>query len=114
MNAMYAVYAFCREADDIVDEGGADVQKSAELHQLRLALEGRPQPRVLREGADVARPRGAAEAPAARGDRADLYSRLLHAIYDVLGKRVAVLGWRKATLGIGTWVRARLKLPLGR
>lgn len=32
MNAMYAVYAFCREADDIVDEGGADVQKSAELH----------------------------------------------------------------------------------
>ena len=42
------------------------------------------------------------------------YSRLLHAIYDVLGKRVAVLGWRKATLGIGTWVRARLKLPLGR
>ena len=43
-----------------------------------------------------------------------IYSRLLHAIYDVLGKRVAVLGWRKATLGIGTWVRARLKLPLGR
>lgn len=29
---MYAVYAFCREADDIVDEGGADAQKSAELH----------------------------------------------------------------------------------
>jgi phytoene/squalene synthetase len=47
-----------------------------------------------------------------------LYSRLLDAIekrdYDVLGKRVAVPGWRKATLGIGTWVRARLKLPLGR
>ena len=47
-----------------------------------------------------------------------LYSRLLDAIekrdYDVLGKRVAVPGWRKATLAIGTWVRARLKLPLGR
>jgi hypothetical protein len=41
-------------------------------------------------------------------------SRLLHAIYDVLGERVAVPGWRKATLGIGTRVRARLKLPLGR
>ena len=32
MNAMYAAYAFCREADDIVDEGGTDAQKSAELH----------------------------------------------------------------------------------
>jgi phytoene/squalene synthetase len=45
-------------------------------------------------------------------------SRLLDAIekrdYDALGTRVAVPGWRKATLGIGTWVRARLKLPLGR
>jgi phytoene synthase len=34
--------------------------------------------------------------------------------HDVLGKRVAVPGWRKATLGIGTWIRARLKPPLGR
>jgi phytoene/squalene synthetase len=28
-----------READDIVDEGGTDAQKSAELRRLRLALD---------------------------------------------------------------------------
>jgi 15-cis-phytoene synthase len=46
-----------------------------------------------------------------------IYSRLLDAIerrdYDVLGERVAIPGWRKAMLGIGTWTRARLGLPLG-
>ncbi len=46
-----------------------------------------------------------------------IYSRLLDAIerrsYDVLGARVAIPGWRKAMLGLGTWARARLRLPLG-
>jgi phytoene synthase len=46
-----------------------------------------------------------------------IYSRLLDEIerrdYDVLAERVAIPGWRKAMLGLGTWARARLRLPLG-
>lgn len=47
-----------------------------------------------------------------------IYSRLLDAIeargYDVLSGRVAIPGWHKAALGIGTLARARLGLPMGR
>lgn len=46
-----------------------------------------------------------------------IYSRLLDRIegrgYDVLSERVALPAWRKAALGVGTLVRARLGLPLG-
>jgi len=47
-----------------------------------------------------------------------IYARLLDAIerrgYDVLSGRVSVSGWKKLTLGLGTWARARMGLPLGR
>lgn len=46
-----------------------------------------------------------------------IYSRLLDAIerrgYDVLSSRVSVPGWKKLTLGLGTWARTRLGMPLG-
>lgn len=37
---MYAVYAFCREADDAVDEGGSREEKAAALDRLRRGLDG--------------------------------------------------------------------------
>lgn len=44
--AMYAVYAFCREIDDIADEGGTQEQKRADLaawrHELDRLYDGRP------------------------------------------------------------------------
>jgi phytoene synthase len=46
-----------------------------------------------------------------------IYRRVLDAIerrgYDVLGERISVPGWRKALLGIGTWIRAKMRLPMG-
>lgn len=252
---MYAVYAFCREADDAVDEGGTDAEKAEKLAALRRALDrtydGHPEGLAMTALADVVRRyglakkhladvidgcemdlRGAryetfddlaryldrvasavgrvtmqifgldpdahadyavaggyavqltnilrdvkedflrgriyipqedlrrfevpeadlgADAPTPRfrelmrfqvarnrayyarsrsaiGDRerrillpleaiVRIYSRLLDAIerrgFDVLGARVAIPGWRKAMLGLGTWARARLRLPLG-
>jgi phytoene synthase len=45
--AMYALYAFCRVADDIVDEPGEEVAKRAGLAELRARLvacwDGRPE-----------------------------------------------------------------------
>lgn len=38
-NAMYAVYAFCREIDDIADEGGTQAEKLAALGTWREELE---------------------------------------------------------------------------
>lgn len=47
-----------------------------------------------------------------------IYSRLLDAIErrdgDVFGERVRLPGWRKGLLGLGTLVRAKLRLPAGR
>ena len=44
--AMYAVYAFCREVDDIADEPGATADKLAALEDWRQEIgrlyEGRP------------------------------------------------------------------------
>ena len=45
-DAMFAIYAFCREIDDIADEGGSDTDKMAALAAWRLEIdrlyEGRP------------------------------------------------------------------------
>ncbi len=45
-NAMYAIYAFCREVDDIADEGGTREEKRAGLEAWRAEIgrvfEGRP------------------------------------------------------------------------
>lgn len=38
-DAMYAVYAFCREIDDIADEGGSQAEKLAALEEWREELE---------------------------------------------------------------------------
>ena len=38
-NAMYAVYAFCREVDDIADEPGIEAEKRARLSEWRQELE---------------------------------------------------------------------------
>jgi squalene synthase HpnD len=38
-NAMYAIYAFCREVDDIADEGGSLVEKRAGLEEWRREIE---------------------------------------------------------------------------
>jgi len=38
-NAMYAIYAFCREVDDIADEGGTDEQKRAGLQSWRAEID---------------------------------------------------------------------------
>lgn len=38
-DAMYAVYAFCREIDDIADEGGSQAEKLAALEAWREELE---------------------------------------------------------------------------
>lgn len=38
-NAMYAIYAFCREVDDIADEGGSQSQKIADLKEWRDEIE---------------------------------------------------------------------------
>ncbi len=38
-NAMYAVYAFCREVDDIADEGGAPVERRAGLDAWRAEID---------------------------------------------------------------------------
>ncbi len=38
--AMYAVYAFCRAVDDVADEGGTRVERSAGLAQWRSGIEG--------------------------------------------------------------------------
>ncbi len=44
--AMFAIYAFCREVDDIADEGGTPAQKQAALEDWRSEIdrlyEGRP------------------------------------------------------------------------
>jgi len=44
--AMYAIYAFCREVDDIADEGGSPAEKQRELTAWRAEIEalyaGRP------------------------------------------------------------------------
>jgi squalene synthase HpnD len=37
-DAMYAVYRFCREVDDIADEGGTDAEKRAGLAQWRADI----------------------------------------------------------------------------
>jgi len=39
-DAIFAVYAFCREVDDIVDEDGVDEDKRAALNQWRAAVRG--------------------------------------------------------------------------
>lgn len=55
--AMYAVYAFCREADDIADEPGDVGAKRAALARFRQALEaacaGRPEGPLFRALAEV-------------------------------------------------------------
>src|SRR6201999_3066184 len=38
-NAMYAIYAFCREVDDIADEGGTLEEKRAGLEEWRREVE---------------------------------------------------------------------------
>ena len=38
--AIFAVYAFCREVDDIADEEGVDAEKRAALGQWRDAISG--------------------------------------------------------------------------
>ncbi len=38
-HAMYAIYAFCREVDDIADEGGSEEQKHTELGLWRGEIE---------------------------------------------------------------------------
>jgi phytoene synthase len=38
-NAMYAIYAFCREVDDIADEGGTLEEKRAGLEEWRREIE---------------------------------------------------------------------------
>jgi len=47
-----------------------------------------------------------------------IYERVLDRIeaagYDVFEQRASLPGWRKATLGLGTWLRARLHLRIGR
>lgn len=44
--AMYAIYAFCREVDDVADEGGSPAEKQRELTAWRAEIEnlyaGRP------------------------------------------------------------------------
>jgi len=71
--ALYALYAFCRVADDIVDEPGDPADKAARLEGLRagldLALAGRAEGPVLAAVADVVRRHG-------------LAARHLHAIVD--------------------------------
>ncbi len=51
-NAMYAVYAFCREVDDIADDPGEEADKRARLDQWREEVEriyaGRPRLPVSR------------------------------------------------------------------
>ena len=37
--AMYAIYAFCREVDDIADEGGTPAQKQAALEDWRAEID---------------------------------------------------------------------------
>ena len=48
--AVYALYAFCRASDDLVDEAGATKQKRAELGRLRerlaKAADGIPEPGI--------------------------------------------------------------------
>jgi phytoene synthase len=57
--AMFALYAFCREADDIVDEGGTREKKRAALARFRGALDaaygGRPEGPIFTALADVLR-----------------------------------------------------------
>src|SRR5688572_5364623 len=36
--AMYAIYRFCREVDDIADEGGTDEERRAGLNQWRAGI----------------------------------------------------------------------------
>ncbi|MFC1708234.1 phytoene/squalene synthase family protein [Planctomycetota bacterium] len=47
-----------------------------------------------------------------------IYERVLDRIearsYDVFSERVSLPGWRKAFLGLDTWLKARLHLPIGR
>ena len=65
--AMYAIYAFCREVDDIADEAGAVDQKlaaldawRAEIEQLYLGQPGRPTTRALLDAVqDFALPKDA-------------------------------------------------------
>src|SRR3546814_13307612 len=52
--AMYAIYAFCREVDDIADEGGSAADKQRELAAWREEIErlyagcpGRPTTQAL-------------------------------------------------------------------
>ena len=39
-NAMFAVYAFCRQIDDIADDPGEESDKLAQLEQWRIEIEG--------------------------------------------------------------------------
>jgi squalene synthase HpnD len=39
-NAMFAVYAFCRQIDDIADDPGEESDKRAQLEQWRIEIEG--------------------------------------------------------------------------
>jgi phytoene synthase len=38
-NAMYAIYAFCREVDDIADDGGSLEAKRAGLEEWRAEID---------------------------------------------------------------------------
>jgi len=58
--AMFAVYAFCREVDDIADEGGSPAQKHAALadwrHEIDRLYAGRPtRPTAMALAGPVAR-----------------------------------------------------------
>ncbi|GIW71765.1 MAG: squalene synthase HpnD [Planctomycetota bacterium] len=58
--AMYALYAFCRAADDVVDEPGSPADKRKGLERLRAQLE-----RCWRQGVPPAGPPAAPTPPAA-------------------------------------------------
>ena len=67
--AAYALYAFCRVADDLVDQAEHDnlaalrVQLDAYRDELQAALEGRPSGPIFREMAWVTRAYGVSPAP---------------------------------------------------
>jgi phytoene synthase len=67
--AAYALYAFCRIADDLVDQADHDnvselaVQLDAYRSQLQAALDGRPSGPIFREVAWVAREYDVSPAP---------------------------------------------------
>ena len=71
-DAMYAVYRFCREVDDIADEGGADAEKRAGLGRWRRDID------ALFEG----KPAGQAEFLRAPVSRYGLRREGCHAVID--------------------------------